>query len=309
MPAASVLLAPASAPPAWSPSTAADYLALMKPRVMMLSVFTGAAGLVRAPWSLHPLWALVGLLCMALGAGASGALNMWYERHADALMRRTAQRPLPTGRILPQDALATGIIAAGAAVMIMGLVNGPVPAFLLAFTILWYSVLYTMILKPRTPQNIVWGGLAGALPPVIGWSCASGLPGLLHPEPWLMCALIMAWTPPHFWALAVVCQEDYDRTGWPMMPRTAGLRHTLVQMRAWALGALLAVVLLAAHGWYAQTLHHFSALMLACNGLWFVWCVWRVRAGNTAPFRLLFQRSILFLFLVFALLLGDACLP
>ena len=181
-----------------------DYVALLKPRVMSLVVFTGFVGLVLAPGGLHPVLGFVALLCIAVGAGASGAINMWYDADIDALMARTCDRPLPRGLVAPGDALGFGVSLAVASVALMGLAVGWLPAILLAFTIAFYVFVYTIWLKRRTPQNIVIGGLAGALPPLIGWAAGSGQVGL---EPLALVAIIFFWTPPHFWALAL-CRGD-----------------------------------------------------------------------------------------------------
>jgi protoheme IX farnesyltransferase len=210
----------------------ADFVELLKPRVMSLVVFTGAAGLVVAPSSVHPVLAAVAILCIAVGAGASGAINMWYERDIDALMARTAGRPLPTGRIEPAEALAFGVILSLFSVMVMGLALNWVAAALLALAIGFYVFVYTIWLKRRTPQNIVIGGAAGAFPPMIGWAAATGEVGLASIA---LFALIFFWTPPHFWALALVKAGDYARAGVPMLPVVAGARETKRQMLIYTL--------------------------------------------------------------------------
>ena len=200
-----------------------DYVALLKPRVMSLVVFTAFVGLLVAPVSMNPFVAFCAVLFIALGGGASGALNMWYDADIDAVMKRTAGRPVPSGRVPPGDALALGIALSGLSVMMLGLAANWFAAGFLAFTIFFYAVVYTVWLKRSTPQNIVIGGAAGAFPPMIGWACATGGIGL---ESLLMFALIFFWTPPHFWALALFMKEDYHNAGVPMLTVTHGREAT-----------------------------------------------------------------------------------
>jgi len=218
---------PAAAPARWQ-----DYLQLLKPRVMSLVIFTAFTGLLCAGAPLNPVLAGVAILCIAVGGGASGALNMWYEADLDALMRRTRGRPLPTGRVQRGDALALGITLSLFSVMLMGLAVNLLAAALLAFTIFFYAVVYTMWLKRATPQNIVIGGLAGALPPAVGWAAASGSAPL---SAWLLVAIIFFWTPPHFWALSLVTCEDYAKAGVPMMPVVRGEAATRRQIFLYSL--------------------------------------------------------------------------
>src|ERR1700722_7066805 len=209
-----------------------DYVQILKPRVMSLVVFTGVVGLVLAPGHLHPLLAGVAVLCIAIGAGASGAINMWYDRDIDAVMSRTAQRPLPAGRMLPGEALGFGCVLAVGSVAVMGVAVNWAAAALLALTIAFYVFIYTMWLKRRTPQNIVIGGAAGALPPLIGWAAATGDVG------WGAIALfgiIFFWTPPHFWALSLYRSGEYAAAGIPMLPVVAGARETRRQMLIYTL--------------------------------------------------------------------------
>src|SRR5437762_488266 len=208
-------------------ATVGDYFALLKPRVMSLVVFTGLAGIVVSPGHVHPLVAFTALLCLALGAGASGALNMAYDSDIDGLMARTAARPIPLGRISREEALAFGWWIAAASVAMMGLFVNELAAALLAFTILFYVGVYTLWLKRRTPQNIVIGGLAGALPPAIGWAAVTGS---LTLAPVLLVAIIFLWTPPHFWALSLWRSGDYARAGVPMMPVVRGKLSTRRQI-------------------------------------------------------------------------------
>jgi protoheme IX farnesyltransferase len=276
-----------------------DYVALLKPRVMSLVVFTGFVGMALAPGHIHPLLAAIAVLCIALAAGASGAINMWYDRDIDAVMERTRTRPLPMGRIDPDDALAFGILLSVFSTALMGLAVNWVAAALLALTIGFYVFVYTMWLKRRTPQNIVIGGAAGAFPPMIGWAAVTG------DVSWTSIALfllIFMWTPPHFWALALYRRGDYARAGVPMLPVVAGERATKIQMLVYAVLLLpvsLAPTLLGAVGW----LYGASAIVLSAL---FVFSSVRVLASeNHRPARQMFAYSILYLFLLFALMLAD----
>jgi heme o synthase len=277
-----------------------DFIELLKPRVMSLVVFTGAAGLVVAPGSVHPVLAAVAILCIAVGAGASGAINMWYERDIDALMARTCGRPLPTGRVDPAEALTFGVMLALFSVMVMGLALNWVAAALLALAIGFYVFVYTIWLKRRTPQNIVIGGAAGAFPPMIGWAAATGEVSLASIA---LFALIFLWTPPHFWALALVKSDDYARAGVPMLPVVAGPAETKRQMLIYTLLLLpitLAPTLLGVAGWT----YGFAALAL---GLLFVAAAVRVlRDEGARSSWTMFGYSILYLFALFALLMLDA---
>ncbi|OWU86434.1 protoheme IX farnesyltransferase [Oceanicola sp. 22II-s10i] len=209
-----------------------DFVALLKPRVMSLVVFTAAVGLLAAPVSVHPFLAFCAVLFIALGGGASGALNMWYDSDIDAVMKRTARRPIPSGKVAPQDALALGLALSVLSVVMLGLAANWLAAGLLAFTIFFYAVVYTMWLKRWTPQNIVIGGAAGAFPPMIGWAVATGGISL---ESVLMFALTFMWTPPHFWALALFMNSDYEKAGVPMLTVTHGRRSTRRHVLAYTL--------------------------------------------------------------------------
>ena len=285
-----------------------DYAALLKPRVMSLVVFTGFVGLYLAPGHLHPVLAAVAVLCIAVGAGASGAINMWYDRDIDALMSRTANRPLPAGRMAPGDALGFGCFLAATSVVLMGLALNVVAAALLALTIAFYVFVYTIWLKRRTPQNIVIGGAAGALPPIVGWAAATGD---VAPAALALFALIFFWTPPHFWALSLYRTEDYARAGIPMLPVVSGPDETRRQILLYS----FALVPVGAAPWlfgYAGAIFGVTALVA---GLLMVWLAWRVMApgdkvtgdkksGERAAMRL-FAFSILYLFLLFAVLLVE----
>jgi len=279
-----------------------DYLELMKPRVMSLVVFTALVGFLIAPGHIHPVIALTALICIAVGAGAAGALNMWYDADIDARMTRTAARPIPAGRVAPGEALAFGVTLATGAVVVLGLLVNVVAAGLLAFTIAFYVIVYTMWLKRTTPQNIVIGGAAGALPPMIGWAAASGS---LTVEPLLLFLIIFFWTPPHFWALSLYRTEDYARAGVPMLPVVSGGRETRRQILLYSL--LLAP--LGAAPWfmgYAGPLY--GAAALVC-GAALIALALRLRAGSgEGPSRRLFGFSILYLFVLFAMLLADRAL-
>ena len=276
-----------------------DYVALLKPRVMSLVVFTGFVGLYLAPGHLHPVLAAVAMLCIAVGAGAAGAINMWYDRDIDAVMRRTRERPLPAGRMAPGEALGFGCVLAAGAVLVMGIGVNWSAAALLALTIAFYVFVYTMWLKRRTPQNIVIGGAAGALPPVVGWAAVTGDVGL---PALVLFALIFFWTPPHFWALSLYRAGDYAKAGVPMLPVVAGARETKKQMLAYTLvlwPIALAPALVGVAGW----LYGAVALVLSALFTGLALRVWRDRGDRSA--KQMFAFSILYLFLLFALLLVD----
>jgi len=276
-----------------------DFWALLKPRVMSLVVFSGFAGLYVAPGHIHPLIGAVAVLCIAVAAGASGAMNMWYDGDIDSVMSRTCERPIPKGYVEPRQALAFGLTLSVFAVMVMGLAVNLVAAGLLAFTIFFYVVIYTMWLKRRTPQNIVIGGAAGAFPPMIGWAAVTG--GI----DWASVALFMLifmWTPPHFWALALWRNPDYTKAGVPMMPVVAGMQSTKRQMLVYTLTLpliALAPVYLGVAGWI------YGAVSIALNA-GFIYYAWRVlrSEGMIWPKRM-FGFSLLYLFLHFAVLMID----
>lgn len=217
-------------PCAASLASVRELSSLLKPRVMMLVVFTGLIGMAIAPGAseVHPFILALILLCIALGSGAGGMINMWYDRDIDAIMKRTAKRPLPAGKTAADDVLTVSIMLSLASVMLLGLATNWVAAGWLGFAIFFYSVVYTMWLKRRTAQNIVIGGAAGAFPPIIGWAAITGDAWAM--EPWLLFAITFFWTPPHFWALALNCNDDYTRAGIPMLPVSRGKEHTALQI-------------------------------------------------------------------------------
>ncbi len=286
-----------------SPADWRDYVELLKPRVMTLVVFTGIAGLIAAPGDLHPVLALTAVLCIAVGAGASGAINMWYDRDIDAIMTRTRQRPIPRGRIGPENALAFGVVLAVGAVALMGLAVNWVAAAILALATAFYVFVYTMWLKRRTPQNIVIGGAAGAFPPMIGWAAVTGDVTL---APMALFLVIFMWTPPHFWALALYRRGEYAEAGVPMLPVVAGERETRRQMLIYTvllLPVALAPFAAGAAGWlYGAGAAVLSALFVVCAVR-----VWRedgAATGHKAA-KQMFGYSIFYLFALFTLLIMD----
>jgi protoheme IX farnesyltransferase len=299
-----------------APARWQDFVQLLKPRVMSLVVFTALTGLVSSDHPLNPILGAVAILCIAVGAGASGALNMWYDADIDAKMRRTRGRPVPAGRVQSADALALGVILSLFSVMLMGMALNWFAAALLAFTIVFYAVIYTIWLKRWTAQNIVIGGLAGALPPVIGWAAATGTAPL---NAWLLCAIIFFWTPPHFWALSLYTSEDYAKAGVPMMPVVKGPASTRRQILAYTF-VLLPLCLAPAFTGLGGTTYLGVA---GAGGLVFLLLavrLWRSHAGETPDARKdglydvragakdarnLFAFSILYLALIFATLLGE----
>jgi protoheme IX farnesyltransferase len=282
-----------------------DFVALLKPRVMSLVVFTALVGMVAAPGSLHPLIGAVALLCIAVGAGASGALNMWFDADIDARMARTAARPIPRGSVTPEEALAFGTVLSVISVMALGLFVNWVAAALLGFTIAFYVFIYTIWLKRRTPQNIVIGGAAGAFPPMVGWAAVTGSVSI---ESAVLFAIIFMWTPPHFWALALYRARDYERVGVPMLPVVSGLAETRRQILVYSV--LLAVI--AVTPWFIGL---GGLAYLAISGLMgarFVWLAVLVFRDGDSDDRAADQRakalfvfSIYYLFALFAVLLLE----
>jgi heme o synthase len=289
-------------------STPRDWLMLLKPRVMSLVVYSGLAGLLVAPGHINPVLGFTAMLCVAVAAGASGAINMWYDRDIDAVMKRTAKRPIPAGRIAPYDALAYGLILAVTSVIVMGLATNWFAAMLLTGSIFYYVVIYTMWLKRRTPQNIVIGGAAGAFPPLIGWAAVTGS---LSAMPLILFGIIFLWTPPHFWSLSLFAHDDYKRAGVPMLPVVAGAKETRRQVMLYTL-AMVPFTLLPWHLGYSGPIYGVSAALL---GLVFCATSWRVlrdkqdAAGvsltGDKPARSNFKYSILYLFLLFGAVYLD----
>jgi len=284
-----------------SEATAGDFFALLKPRVMALAVFTAFVGLMVAPGAMNPVIAMIAIGAIAIGAGAAGALNMWYDADIDALMSRTSRRPVPSGRVTPGEALGFGLVLSALSVMTLGVLVGWLAASLLAFTIFFYIVIYTMWLKRSTPQNIVIGGAAGALPPVIGWAAATGAIGV---ESLILFLIIFLWTPPHFWALALFKVGDYAAAGIPMMPNVAGPASTRRQILAYAL--LLAPV--GVLPWLFGFASGYYGIASAVLGVGFIWHSWKVLAASEKELKsakALFAYSIFYLFAIFAALLAD----
>jgi len=286
-----------------------DYFALLKPRVMSLVVFTALVGLVVAPVPVHPFIAFVAILCIAVGAGASGALNMWWDSDIDRIMRRTAKRPIPSGRVQPGEALGLGLTLSAFSVILLALATNFLAAGLLAFTIFFYAVIYSMWLKRSTPQNIVIGGAAGAFPPMIGWAVATGGISL---ESILMFALIFMWTPPHFWALAIFVKSDYGNAGVPMLTETHGRRVTRNHIMGYMI-ALVPVAIGIAFTSIGGPIYLATAVAL---NMWFLkacFRVWRrdeaeAEADNFAAEKAAFKVSLYYLFLHFSALLAEAAL-
>ncbi len=282
-----------------------DFFALTKPRVMSLVIFTGLCGLLAAPGNINPVLGFTAILCIALAAGGAAALNMWWEADLDRVMKRTAGRPIPTGRLQRRDARDFGLLLAGASVITMGLAIGWLAAAILALSVFYYAVIYTMWLKPRTPQNIVIGGGAGAFPPLIGWVAVTGD---VTAMPILLFAIIFFWTPPHFWALALFVQTDYAKAGIPMMPVVRGERSTRRQILGYAV--LLAPIALAP--FLIGAAGPLYGVVAAVLSLGFVALAWPVATRSAAsgdamrPEKRLFGFSIVYLFVLFAALVADA---
>jgi heme o synthase len=280
-----------------------DYLALMKPRVMSLVVFTALVGLMIAPGHIHPVIGFTALLCVAVGAGAAGALNMWYDADIDAVMTRTLNRPIPRGRVAPGEAFAFGMVLAGFSVVVLGLLVSWLAAALLAFTVFFYIVVYTVWLKRSTPQNIVIGGAAGAFPPMIGWAAVTGN---ISVEPCLLFLIVFFWTPPHFWALSLTRADDYARARVPMLPVVAGAEETRRQILLYS----IALVPIGASPWllgYAGAIYGVTALVA---GAVMVALAERVRRERDSELgeraaQQLFAFSIVYLFVLFAVLLVE----
>ncbi len=280
-----------------------DYVALLKPRVMSLVVFTAIIGLLLAPGEINPVVGLIAIFCIAIGAGASGALNMWYDADIDRVMSRTANRPIPAGRVSREDALTLGLVCSGFSVAILGLATNWMAAALLAFTIFFYAVIYTMWLKRSTPQNIVIGGAAGAFPPMIGWAAVTGdisLPSIV------LFLIVFLWTPPHFWALALYKQGDYGAAGIPMLPNVAGEQATKVQILGYSV-VLVATSFIPVFIGMSGFLY---AAVAGLTGAGFLYLAGRLfMARESVPMkkvaRSLFTFSLSYLFVIFLALLVD----
>jgi heme o synthase len=280
-----------------------DFISLLKPRVMTLVVFTALVGLVAAPGTMHAGLAFIAILCIAVGGGASGALNMWYDADIDAVMLRTAKRPIPDGRILPEEALGFGIFLSAISVLTLGMATNWVAAGLLAFTIFFYVVIYTMWLKRRTPQNIVIGGAAGAFPPMIGWAAATGGVSV---ESLLMFAIIFIWTPPHFWALALVKKDDYGNAGVPMLPNIVGEAATRRQIMYYTVPMALVGCAPAFLGFNSMV----YLAVAAAGGMWMIWLavdILRFTEGKPADRACwrMFGHSMTYLFGLFLCIMLD----
>jgi protoheme IX farnesyltransferase len=306
--AARTLEAPLDAALEHAGSEPRDWLLLLKPRVMALVVYTGLIGLLVAPQPMHPVLAAIAVLCIALAAGASGAINMWYDRDIDAVMRRTAQRPIPAGRISPDAALGYGIVLAVFSVLVMGLAANWLAALMLALSVAFYVFVYTIWLKRRTPQNIVIGGAAGAFPPVIGWAAATGS---IELAPVVLFAIIFFWTPPHFWALSLFAHADYARAGVPMLPVVAGARETRRQILIYTV-VLVTVSLAPVALGFAGVLYGAAAVLLGAGFLRHALAILRERqdeagvslTGDRAA-KAAFRFSITYLFALFGAMAFD----
>ncbi|MGB7334249.1 MAG: heme o synthase [Salaquimonas sp.] len=285
----------------------ADYFELLKPGVMRLVVFTAIAGLVIAPGAINPIIAIIAILCIAIGAGASGALNMWYDADIDAVMTRTAKRPIPDGRVTREEALAFGLVLSFFSVFTLGIVVNWLSAGILAFTIFFYAVVYSMWLKRSTPQNIVIGGAAGAFPPMIGWAVVTNS---ITIESIVLFAIIFIWTPPHFWALALFKAKDYGAVGIPMMPNVRGNRYTQNQILGYS-------ILLAPIGFlpylmgFAGTSYGVVSATLGALFIWFAFKCWQMNSEDVkmVEAKRLFAFSILYLFALFGVLILEVALP
>ncbi|HEV7276915.1 MAG TPA: heme o synthase [Devosiaceae bacterium] len=280
-----------------------DYFALLKPRVMQLVVFTALVGMLLAPGGINPVVGFVAILCIAIGAGASGALNMWYDADIDAVMSRTLNRPIPAGRVTREEALGFGLVLATFSVVLLGLAANWLAAGLLAFTIFFYAVIYTVWLKRATPQNIVIGGAAGSFPPMIGWAAVTGTVSI---ESCLLFLIIFFWTPPHFWALALYKQGDYGAAGIPMLPNVAGEAATKLQILLYSV-VLMAISLVPPVIGFGGLVY---AAVSAIAGAAFVWLAWKLFRTTDATAmkraaRSLFTYSLSYLFVVFLAFLAD----
>lgn len=276
-----------------------DYISLLKPRVMALVVFTSLCGMLLAPGHIHPVIAVTAILAVTVGAGASGCLNMWYDRDIDAIMQRTKTRPIPLGKIRPETALAFGSILSAASVLVMGVGVNWLCAGLLAFTILFYVIIYTMILKRWTAQNIVIGGAAGALPPVIGWAAVNGDLSL---QAWILFAIIFFWTPPHFWALSLKKSNDYEMANIPMLPNVAGDAATKRQI---VIYTIITVILTMVPYFMGMATLFYGGMAACLGGVFLLMVVGLWRDSESRKAMQVFGYSIVYLFLIFLGLTFD----
>ena len=280
-------------------STVRDYISLLKPRVMSLVVFTGGCGLLLAPGHIHPFLAFITILCIALGSGASGAINMWYDRDIDLLMKRTANRPIPAGRVNPDEALGFGVAMAIASVLILGIATNPTAAMALAAAILFYVFIYTIWLKRRTPQNIVIGGAAGAFPPIIGWAAVTGD---ITAMPIILFTIIFLWTPPHFWALSLLIKDEYKNAKVPMLPVVSGEKITRINVFVYTL-ILAAFTFAPVIAGYSGALYFAAAILL--NAVFIYYSTRLLRYKTNTEARKTFKYSISYLFLLYLMLVLD----
>ncbi len=287
----------------YTSSSVRDFYDLMKPRVMSLVIFTSFVGLVLSPINIHPFIALIAILCIAIGAGASGVLNMWYDSDIDGLMKRTINRPIPAGNINKNEALTYGMVISAGSVVIMGILINWSASFLLAFTIFFYAVIYTMWLKRRTMQNIVIGGAAGAFPPIIGW-LSTGAPITI--EPIILFLIIFLWTPPHFWALAIVTSGDYEKASIPMMPNVVGNNYTKRQIVYYSVVMSISVIIPYYIG-MVSILYLIPAIILSL--IFVIISLQLLKSSDEQKqkkySKKLFLYSILYLFLIYILFLVD----
>ena len=288
-----------------SRSTVGDYISLLKPRVMLLAVFTSLCGLWVAPTSIHPFLFVLSIFCISLGAGAAGAINMWFDRDIDSLMERTKKRPIPVGKIEAENALGFGVMLSVTSVLILGLSVNYLAAFLLAFSIFFYIFIYTIWLKRRTPQNIVIGGAAGAFPPVIGWVCSTGQ---LDIYPLILFLLIFIWTPPHFWALALYKDIEYSKAKVPMLPVVSGQRNTKIQILIYSV-LLLIVSAMPYFFNYTGFFYLMTSIILGCIFLYLAFKIFKSEDKKKTPFApSLFKCSSIYLYLIFTSLVIDSYL-
>jgi protoheme IX farnesyltransferase len=280
-----------------------DFVTLMKPRVMTLVVLTAVAGLLLAPGAIHPVIGLIAIIAISVGAGASGALNMWYDADIDQNMARTAARPIPRGRVTPDEALQFGGVLSVMSVLTLGVLVNWVAGALLAMTIFYYLFIYTMWLKRLTPQNIVIGGAAGAFPPMIGWAAVTGTVSV---ESILLFLIIFMWTPPHFWSLALLRSRDYERVGVPMLPVVAGPAETRKQILLYSI-VLVPLAIAPAFIGLGGITYGAASIVLGAVFLWFAFDVWRITEGREADkaCKRLFWFSILYLYALFAILVVE----